>query len=503
MMKDLFQIIFFLISVNMGMAQVPPKISIPELPNTFISDVCNLPDGGFAAVTTLDYPDFMSSGLLMVFSSSGDLERAVAVQDSQLFSRFKGIEYNSQNHTIYVAGDYTRPDRNIVFLLAFDTTGIIQYQAHLTGNFLLLRNSHFSKDGIVLTTDVNLPGSTDVGVFFMDYQGRLIWQTQLSAPGYDYPNSIWASEELNQILVVSTSQSQSLDDEEEITISKLDHNGKLISAVYIEHPGQQGDPTIFSLEDSTIIITARDDFNNVGWNVGLQHDLSLRFANSLGRTETDYGYPKPGSNFSLVSVSGLVTDWSSGGQLQDATFLDFTISIRAVEYTPSINQLVLGGTTSATSHPYFIIGRGDPLTTCTDITQDVNFDSIMLTIKPYPWDTLSPNVEVSTDPIFIFRLLNLDVENQCEAILQTRSQSVEGIDLFPNPTYGKLTLRMNNWDNPLFVQIISLQGSILKEIHLDSNGQFLDVDNLTPGTYLLKAFTQSNEQFYVQKFIKY
>lgn len=82
--------------------------------------------------------------------------------------------------------------------------------------------------------------------------------------------------------------------------------------------------------------------------------------------------------------------------------------------------------------------------------------------------------------------------------------SLEGINIFPNPTRESLLITGLNrlsLSDKMSIQIVSQSGQILKQDQLKNTGMKIDVKNLNPGTYYLTLF-QNYKILNVYKFIK-
>ena len=84
--------------------------------------------------------------------------------------------------------------------------------------------------------------------------------------------------------------------------------------------------------------------------------------------------------------------------------------------------------------------------------------------------------------------------------LQISEQTANSIYFYPNPTKDILTIRSRG-NNMESVSVLSMQGSLIKEIHMDNKNEFtISVSDLTSGVYILKI--EANNIIYFSKFIK-
>ncbi len=66
--------------------------------------------------------------------------------------------------------------------------------------------------------------------------------------------------------------------------------------------------------------------------------------------------------------------------------------------------------------------------------------------------------------------------------------------VYPNPTPGLLTLRIENYPNEkLFCQLFNINGTLLKNQKLTGNETTITMTNLVAGTYFLKVFDGQKE----------
>ncbi len=104
-------------------------------------------------------------------------------------------------------------------------------------------------------------------------------------------------------------------------------------------------------------------------------------------------------------------------------------------------------------------------------------------------------IPITTQPIVI----------DANAVSSTRQiiQQSEALELFPNPTKESIYLRNTNWrSEQLNLQVFNMQGQILEQLSLDTNGNLvqLSVASLEPGLYIIRV--ENNGQISRKRFVK-
>jgi len=90
--------------------------------------------------------------------------------------------------------------------------------------------------------------------------------------------------------------------------------------------------------------------------------------------------------------------------------------------------------------------------------------------------------------------IDINISNQ----VGIKNQTIETVHCYPNPTSNNLTV--DNTNNLQQIQIIDMNGKILKAIEVTSETIQIDVTNLAKGTYILRAI--STDSLYMARFIK-
>lgn len=112
---------------------------------------------------------------------------------------------------------------------------------------------------------------------------------------------------------------------------------------------------------------------------------------------------------------------------------------------------------------------------------DVDSDNRM----PYDPETLTEPLPITiTHPVGINKVLN-----------------ETSVSAYPNPSYGYLNIRMDNYDgNPVDAMIYDVRGKQIKTLQLKAGETTLDVVDMTPGVYFLRM--NNGEETITRQFIK-
>ena len=91
-------------------------------------------------------------------------------------------------------------------------------------------------------------------------------------------------------------------------------------------------------------------------------------------------------------------------------------------------------------------------------------------------------------------------ENDLKITTGLDSKLMNKIELFPNPAKDYITLKMRENIQSLTVDVLSIQGIVIKSFNVDKNENRLNVDNLPAGVYLLRVQLDGNH--ILKKFVK-
>lgn len=80
--------------------------------------------------------------------------------------------------------------------------------------------------------------------------------------------------------------------------------------------------------------------------------------------------------------------------------------------------------------------------------------------------------------------------DRASTILDTQDSTIDGLQFYPNPTEGELTISANS---PIEkISIFTLTGKIIKEFFPNQNSTQIDLKNLASGIYLTKIYSENN-----------
>lgn len=146
------------------------------------------------------------------------------------------------------------------------------------------------------------------------------------------------------------------------------------------------------------------------------------------------------------------------------------------------------------------------------LLDEIGQDSLMtmLVAQPYwlyetdvwEWLDLTPGVEY-----YAFAIGQNAAEQWGEMTLVPFTTLISGLNdaqsqeptLFPNPATNSVAL--NNAPKGSFVEIIDLQGRVLKSLVVNSTSQTISLQGLESGLYLIKTTTSDNEKQFINKLI--
>ncbi|NVO02533.1 MAG: T9SS type A sorting domain-containing protein [Bacteroidetes bacterium] len=217
---------------------------------------------------------------------------------------------------------------------------------------------------------------------------------------------------------------------------------------------------------------------------GCDFQLSSIFVGTCSDYYIYYGLPNNDESYYLNSYSG--------ASCTPLSIVDFTTH-DSCAYTP------ISFFCNSNLYPYAISyyswDFGDPLSGTSNYSQLINPQHTYLTtglfqIKLVVYnDYLNP---CKKDSI----IKSIDIK--CTTVGNNQIMLVEQlVEIFPNPTSNILTIET---PEKSFIEILSLQGQVIKSIHTIDKTKTIDVSNFSNGLYLIKA--TSEKGIVVKKFMK-
>ncbi len=176
------------------------------------------------------------------------------------------------------------------------------------------------------------------------------------------------------------------------------------------------------------------------------------------------------SCFSNTSMLGLYMIDSAANVL-DSTFVDdYYLVIQGAVVTEN-NKIVVSGSKDFPDNNYDIFMY--------KFNEDLDFDSLYC--------------------------INLTYDSLCDIIIYQPELSEENInlDLFPNPTCQGINIQINESEELMYlVEIISINGSVLKRLNIKSNElKYFSLDDLNSGIYLI-TISLNNQLLSSRKIVK-
>lgn len=65
--------------------------------------------------------------------------------------------------------------------------------------------------------------------------------------------------------------------------------------------------------------------------------------------------------------------------------------------------------------------------------------------------------------------------------------------VYPNPVSSEIFIETSSFDN--VISIYSIQGTLIRNVIMNSNKTKINIDDLSTGVYLLEIFDEKNRQF--------
>ena len=91
---------------------------------------------------------------------------------------------------------------------------------------------------------------------------------------------------------------------------------------------------------------------------------------------------------------------------------------------------------------------------------------------------------------------------ECAFILDTDDFLSDKVDIFPNPTKGKLNIQLVEDSGLVEMKIYDLSGQIQKSHKINGRDAVINIENLPRGLYFITGYDKKGKQIFTQKFVK-
>lgn len=236
----------------------------------------------------------------------------------------------------------------------------------------------------------------------------------------------------------------------------------------------------------------------ISWSIGVESDTTYTWTDMTPNTDyIVYVVAVNGTDTSEVLMTTCTTPQAGG---EGASVV--TIELSNITETSVIMTATPNDQTSR-----FLDGLVEKA-----LLDEIGQDSLMtmLVAQPYwlyetdvwEWLDLTPGMEY-----YAFAIGQNAAEQWGEMTLVPFTTLISGLNdaqsqeptLFPNPATNSVAL--NNAPKGSFVEIIDLQGRVLKSLVVNSTSQTISLQGLESGLYLIKTTTSDNEKQFINKLI--